>query len=412
MRLVEQSAPDIAVLIPCYNEEESIDELVSGEMTRDQFIRRATMLGISATAIGGMLTAAGKATAADLKVAGSLAGGTVNLLVPAEGAEKGIQDKFGEIKSRFGIDVKMTALPVGPLNEKLSQSVKATTGTYDLISVLGFTVAAFVGGGYFMPLNTLVRTKAPAGYNFPRDFAVGELKYTGYFNTANGTFGGKTLYLIPGLYAGPIILFYRKDLFDKAGISVPTNWTQYLAAAKALNGNGIAGNTMIAKSGDVSMFLVDWYTRFTSQGGQLMSGSPQKKNFTPRLTSPAAVAALQHMVECVQYSTKGVNSYDFTISTDAFSAGKTAMMIMWSTIAGPVYNPKTSKVAKNVGVKTQAIRQWHHQGAEVLIFYVFARQDYVINWSRIDQHFSVAIKNHTAGRRNRQKPHALILSDL
>ena len=45
---------------------------------------------------------------------------------------------------------------------------------------------------------------------------------------------------------------------------MPTNWTEYLAAAKKLNGNGIAGNTMIAKSGDVSMFLVDWYTRFAS----------------------------------------------------------------------------------------------------------------------------------------------------
>jgi len=327
-----------------------IDELVSGDMSREQFIRRASLLGISATAIGGMLAAAGKATAADLRVASALAGGTVNLLVPAEGAEKGIQDKFGEIKSRFGIDVKMTALPVGPLIEKLAQSVKAPTGTYDLISVLGFTVAAFVGGGYFMPLNKLVKTAAPAGYNFPRDFAAGELQYTGYFSPARGAFGGKTLYLIPGLYAGPIILFYRKDLLDKAGVAVPKTWAEYLDAAKALNGNGIAGNTMIAKSGDVSMFLVDWYTRFTSQGGQLMSGSPQKKNFAPRLTSPAAVAALEHMVECVQYSTKGVNSYDFTISTDAFSAGKTAMMIMWSTIAGPVYNPKTSKVADKVAV--------------------------------------------------------------
>jgi multiple sugar transport system substrate-binding protein len=326
-----------------------IDELVSGDMSREQFIRRASLLGISATAVGGMLAAAGKATAADLRVAGALAGGTVNLLVPAEGAEKGIQDKFGEIKSRFGIDVKMTALPVGPLLEKLGQSVKAPTGTYDLISVLGFTVAQFVGGNYFTPLNSYV-SKAPAGYNFPRDFAPGELQYTGYFNPAKGTFGGKTLYLIPGLYAGPIILFYRKDLLQQAGVKVPTNWTEYLAAAKALNGNGIAGNTMIAKSGDVSMFLVDWYTRFTSQGGQLMSGSPQKKNFTPRLTSPQAVAALDHMVQCVQYSTKGVNSYDFTISTDAFSAGKTAMMIMWSTIAGPIYNPKTSKVADKVSV--------------------------------------------------------------
>jgi hypothetical protein len=82
-----------------------IDELVSGDMSREQFIRRASLLGISATAVGGMLAAAGKATAADLRVAGALAGGTVNLLVPAEGAEKGIQDKFGEIKSRVGIDV-------------------------------------------------------------------------------------------------------------------------------------------------------------------------------------------------------------------------------------------------------------------------------------------------------------------
>ena len=102
---------------------------------------------------------------------------------------------------------------------------------------------------------------------------------------------------------------------------------------------------MIAKSGDVSMFLVDWYTRFANSGGVLMSGSPQKKNFAPRLTSPKAVAALQHMVDCVQYVDKGVISYDFTASTDAFSAGKTAMMLMWTTIAGPVYNPKTSKVA-------------------------------------------------------------------
>ena len=81
-----------------------------------------------------------------------------------------------------------------------------------------------------------------------------------------------------------------------------------------------------------------------------MSGTPQAKNYTPRLTSPQAVAALQHMVDCVQYADKGVQSYDFTASTDAFSAGKTAMMLMWSTIGGPVYNPKSSKVAGKVDV--------------------------------------------------------------
>lgn len=326
-----------------------IEQLVTGEISREQFIKRAGLLGLSAAGIGGVLTAAGKATAADRSAARGLAGGTVNLLVAAEGDEKGIQDKIAYIKKTFGIDVKMTALPVGPLLEKANQSIKAGTGTYDAIMVLGFVVAAMVGGGYFEKLNPYL-SKVPADYDFPADFPAGELKYVGYFDVKNQTFGGKDLYLIPGLHGGAVVMFYRKDLLAKAGIAVPKTWAQYLAAAKALNKGGVAGNSMIAKSGDVSMFLVDWYTRFTSVGGKLMSGSPQQKNFTPRLTSPEAVAALQHMVDCVKFADRGVQSYDFTASTDAFSAGKTALMIMWSTIAGPVFNPKTSKVADKVGV--------------------------------------------------------------
>jgi len=325
------------------------DALASGELSRRELIQRGTALGIGAAGIGGMLVAAGKADASDVRVAQGLAGGTVNLLIPAEGAQLGVQDKIADMKKKLGVTVKMTALAVGPLNEKLAQSVKLKKGNYDAISVLGFTVAQFVGGGNFMPLNSLVK-KLPASYGFPKDFAPTELKYTGYFNTKTQTFGGPTLYLIPGLYAGPIIMYYRKDLLSKAGVAVPTTWDEYLAAAQKLNSGGIAGNTMVAKSGDVSMFLVDWYSRFKGMGGKLMSGSPAAKNFTPQLTSPEGVAALQNMVDCAKASTPAVLSYDFTASTNAFSAGKTAMMCMWSTIAGPIYNPKSSKVAGNVGV--------------------------------------------------------------
>jgi len=336
---------------------DAIGDLVSGAMSRDDFIRRMGMLGFSATAIGGMLTAAGVADAATDR---RLAGKSVSILVAAEGDDKGVHDKIPDIKKKLGIDVKMTALPVGPLNEKLSQNIKAPTSSFDAIMVLGFTVSAFVGGGFFDPLNKYL-SKVPAGYDFPQDFPQGELDYVGYYDIKHQRFGGKTLYLIPGLHGGSVVLFYRKDLFAKAGLKPPTTWTAYLNAAKKLNTGGVAGNSIIAKSGDVSMFLCDWYTRFVNMNGILMSGSPQTKNFTPRLTSPAAVAALQHMVDCVKYASPGVQSYDFTVSTDAFSAGKTAMMMVWSTIAGPVYNPKTSKVANKVGVavppgKGQAVR--------------------------------------------------------
>jgi len=139
---------------------DAIGDLVTGSMSRDDFIRRMTLLGFSATAIGGMLAGAGKAEAATDR---SFAGKTVSILVAAEGDEKGVKDKIPTIKQRYGIDVKMTALPVGPLNEKLSQNVKAPTSSFDAIMVLGFTVSAFVGGGFFDPLNKYVRTAAPKG---------------------------------------------------------------------------------------------------------------------------------------------------------------------------------------------------------------------------------------------------------
>ena len=326
----------------------AIQGMVTGEVSRADFVKRAGALGLSASAVGAMLVAAGKATAADAGAARAFAGETVNMLIAAEGDEKGIKDKTPAFEKLTGIKLKTTALAVVPLLAKANQSIKAPNASYDVIMVLGFAVSQMVGGGYFTPLNSYV-AKAPGGYDFD-DFPKGQLNYVGYYSPAKQNFGGKTLYLIPGLHGGSAIFFYRKDLLRQAGLAVPKTWGEYLAAAKALNTGGVAGNSMIAKSGDVSMILVDWYTRFTTVGGKLMSGSPETKNFTPRLTSPAAVAALDHMVKCVQYASDGVLQYDFTASVDAFGAGKTALMLMWATIGGPIYNPKSSKVAGKVGV--------------------------------------------------------------
>jgi multiple sugar transport system substrate-binding protein len=326
---------------------DAIEGLVTGQMSRQGFMKRAAVLGFSASAIGSMLAAAGKASAADSRI---FAGQTVNILIAAEGDDLGVKDKIGEIKKRFGIDLKYTALAVAALVPKANQNLHAPTSSYDAMMVLGFTVTQMVGGGFFTPLNPYLN-KVPKGYDFPHDFPAGELEYVGYFDTKKQAFGGKTLYLIPGLHGGSVNFFYRKDLFAKAGLKAPTTWAQYLAAAKKLNTGGVAGNVMIAKSGDVSLFLVDWFTRFINQpGAKLMSGSPRTKNYTPHLTSRQSVAALQHMVDCVQYAPSGVLQYTFTECADSFSAGKTAMMLLWSTIAGPIYNPKSSKVASKAAV--------------------------------------------------------------
>ena len=45
--------------------------------------------------------------------------------------------------------------------------------------MLGFTVAQFVGGGFFTNLTPYVR-KLPKSYGYPSDFAKGELDYLSY----------------------------------------------------------------------------------------------------------------------------------------------------------------------------------------------------------------------------------------
>lgn len=354
-----------------------VEAIESGRLSRREFVRRATALGLSATAIGSVLAACGggdssapeteapatsapaestapaEEPAATTQAEKPYDGQTVRMIVVAEGEDRAVQAKVGEIKDRFGIDLETTPLAVGPLIEKENQSVTAGEGAFDIVNVLGFSVSQIVGGGFVEPLKPYLDdpAKTPSDYDFA-DFIAGQLEYVGYFDTTAGQFGGDDLYLIPGFSAASILLYYRTDLLEAAGLQPPTTWEEYQAAAQALNQGDVAGNSLIAKSGDVSMFLVDWYTRFITVGGVLMNGSPSEQNFMPNLTSPEAVSALQGMVDCVQYAPAGVLEYDFTASVDSFAAGKTAMMLMWSSIAGTMFNPETSTVADKIGVAT------------------------------------------------------------
>ncbi len=91
--------------------------------------------------------------------------------------------------------------------------------------------------------------------------------------------------------------------------------------------------------------MVDWYTRFLTIGGTLMTGDPNGKDFRPHVDSPEGVAALQMLIDLLPYAPKNVTQYGFSENVDAFSVGKIAQMIFWSTIAGPVFDKEKSIVA-------------------------------------------------------------------
>ncbi len=279
------------------------------------------------------------------------AGCTVDiLLVDGERDERGLLDKEAEIEAATGIDINVTTLALGDEVAAVDQNIRADESAFDIVDVLGFFEAGAVGSGLMERLNDYVSdpTRTPADYDL-EDFPPGVLGYQGYFDVENGTFGGDDLYLIPGIHSGSAILFYRQDLLDAAGIAVPTTWEEYLAAAEALTSGDVAGSAMVAAPADVTAFLVDWYTRFITMGGQMVSGSKDDGTLRINLDSPEGIAALQNMIDLVPYSPEGVTGFGFTEATDQFAIGKVAMFPTWSTIAGSLYGPD-SLVADTVAV--------------------------------------------------------------
>lgn len=279
------------------------------------------------------------------------AGCTVDiLLVDGERDQNGLLDKEAEIEAATGIDINVTVLALGNEVEAVGQAIQADESPYDIVDVLGFFIAGSVGTGRFEQLNDYLNdpSKTPEDYDF-EDFPPGVLEYQGYFDVEAGQFGGDDLYLIPGIHSGSAILFYRADLLEAAGIEVPTTWEEYLTAAEALTDGNVAGSAMIAASGDVSAFLVDWYTRFITMGGEMVSGSKDDGTLRINLDGPEGVAALQNMVDLVPFSPTGVSGFGFTEATDQFAIGNVAMFPTWSTIAGSLYGPD-SLVADTVAV--------------------------------------------------------------
>ena len=59
---------------------------------------------------------------------------------------------------------------------------------------------------------------------------------------------------------GPMALYYRKDLFDEAGIAVPTTWDEYYEAAQQIKAEG-------ARIGDFPTDQPAWFTAMAWQNG-------------------------------------------------------------------------------------------------------------------------------------------------
>jgi multiple sugar transport system substrate-binding protein len=179
--------------------------------------------------------------------------------------------------------------------------------------------ATFSNAGWLLPLEDKINAE-----NFSA-IAPAQLKLSTY----NGH-----RYRLPANF-GAVIFFYRKDLFDKAGISVPTTWDELIAAGQKLTGNGVYGIGIAGKSGNTELFNEMCYWMGQAGGDPLHMTAPG---------SQQALKLVHDMIHVYKIAPPDTVTADYTSLTTAFESGKLAMWITWDGIyAGILTFPQVIK---------------------------------------------------------------------
>jgi len=133
-----------------------------------------------------------------------------------------------------------------------------------------------------------------------------------------------------GVYAvpqdtGPMALFYRKDLFDAAGIAAPTTWEEYYQAAVALK----------AASPDVRITHfpqqdANWFTGLLWQN-QASLFELEGDNISVTVDSPESQEVAQYWQRMIDEQLVATNLQGF--SPDLYSAWNTGTVATWVSAA-------------------------------------------------------------------------------
>jgi multiple sugar transport system substrate-binding protein len=244
-----------------------------------------------------------------------------------------IKPLIPEFEKANGIKVKLESYEENQLTSKLTVEFTSNASSIDLFMARPLQEGRlFAKNNWYQPIDKYVK-KTKADWNV-KDFSPVTMQAVTY---------NKKLCGIPLIIEWQV-LFYRKDLFERAKVKVPTNLVELENAAKALNnpkediyGIVIRGQRAAAVS-QLSSFIYTFGGEFL-KGGKCVIDSPQ------------AIKAIKYYGKLLgSYGPSGVANMGWPQAQALFAAGKAAMWIDSGVLGGMLFDPAKSKVSDKVAI--------------------------------------------------------------
>ena len=247
--------------------------------------------------------------------------------------ERAIARQFADFQRCSGTDaqLRIEALELNPLHRSLFEERGLDNGAFDLAFISTDWLAEAHAGGLIRDLQPHL-ARAPIA-DFPDAWSPSLLGLQRF----QGGFWGMPY------HDGPECLIYRKDLLEAAGISVPTTWAEFHAAARRLHApeEGRYG-TVLALYPDGHNSFYDFCIHVWTRGAE-----PFGSDGRPAFKTPQAAAALDFIRTLARDSAAlapGAAELDSVKSGLLFCEGKVALMTNWFGFAALGESWESSRV--------------------------------------------------------------------
>ncbi len=275
-----------------------------------------------------LITAAAVAIGAGPAVAETVTIATVNNgdMIVMQKLSSGFEEQHPDI------DLEWVVLEENVLRQRVTTDIATEGGQFDVMTIGTYEVPIWAAEGWLEPIDDL-------GEDYDIEDVLAPVR--------DGLSYEGTLYALP-FYAESSMMFYRKDLFDEAGIKVPEQptWEEVRGWAEQLHdpGNELYGICLRGKPGwGENMAFVS--TLVNTFGGQWFNN-----DWEPQLDSEPWQEAVTFYVDLLSnYGPPGASSNGFNENLALFSTGKCAMWIDATVAAGMLFNPAQSQVADKLG---------------------------------------------------------------
>ena len=243
---------------------------------------------------------------------------------------QGLSDEF---EAESGIKLNWVVLEENVLRQRVTTDIATGGGQFDVITIGAYETPIWGAQDWLVAVDDL-------GADYDYDDLLEPVR--------NGLSVDGQLYAVP-FYAESSITYYRSDLYEKAGISMPSqpSYQDIMSHASKLHDpeNEVYGICLRGKAGwgENMAYLT---TLVNSFGGKWFD-----MNWRAQLDSPEWDAAVQFYVDLLnKYGPPGASSNGHNENRALFAAGNCAIWVDATSAAGYIYSPDDSQVHDKTGI--------------------------------------------------------------